>query len=311
MPHTNYQTDSKKQPADTPMIQKHTPSIDKVLKNDYETIKKTFAAIESDADTFIKQVCKYDNASRQPKNKINPVLEGVASSIPYGRRIVNIENNAEDNNPAKAVGLGAIALINLKEDFRDSLSIVGRSKSEAPKDYYAKFKFFAGTPIEKWLEKTKWGQDFLDNFDKTLGETRFGVRLRSLFGVDKDIHQVYAKEVHFPFRKPEIVYREYVKNEGKFLGKLLSLTSYRITGLGVLVAALLEIPKIYDKIKNKNDYLQIPKSAVNVVSYTVCGALGSTFLSLATGHPAGSIIGLGLGTYIGNKLAKFICNDKN
>jgi len=48
---------------------------------------------------------------------------------------------------------------------------------------------------------------------------------------------------------------------------------------------------------------------INILSSTFGGALFSAFGSLATKSPAGSVIGLGLGIFAGNKLSKSIFKD--
>lgn len=280
--------------------------IDPKLNQDINITKDVFAAFRADKDVFVKQVKKYDDASK--KKQDNTLLEGALNTIPTTRRIISVENNKD--NPIKAVGLALIGLINVKEDLRDLMSFFGRTKSEAPKDYYAKYKFFTGTPFEKWLGKTQWGQEFYDIWDTTLADTKFSEKIYNFLGIKEDV-QAYEKEIKIPFCEPETVNRMYVKHEGKFISRLAGLTLNRITKIGLLVMSLLELPVIYKAIKDKNDYTQIPESAVNVVCCSTCGALGSALLSLATGGlPAASVIGLGLGLFIGNKLSKFISKDK-
>jgi len=254
---------------------------------------------------IINQINKYDSAA----NKENSVfLEGFLSTIPNARRILNLEDDIKNHDPAKAIGVGALALLYSKEDLRDLLSIVGLSKSQAPKGYHSKYKFFAGTHLQKYLEKSKWGQYLLYDVDTTLADTTIGKKLYSLLNV-KDEVEIFEKETKFPFCDIEKMPREYVKFEGSFASKLAGLSMNRITKLGLLFLILLEIPSIYNAIKKENKYSQIVKSGINVLSSTICGAVLSSALSLATGSPAASVIGLGLGMFIGNKFSKFICRD--
>jgi len=254
---------------------------------------------------FIKQVNKYDSATSK---ELNPVFEGVLCVVPNARRVFSVEDNTENGNTLKAIGLGAIGLINIKEDLRDLLSVVGLSKADAPKGYYSRFKFFQGTSLEKHLKKSELGLKLLNNYDKTVAETCLGDKIQSFLNINEDVQRC-TKETKFPFCQPERILRNYVKHEGSFIGRLACLTMNRITKIGTLLAILMELPFIYKSIKDKNDYSQIPKSGITVLSSTFCGALFSAFGSLATKSSAGSVIGLGLGIFAGNKLSKFIFKD--
>jgi len=272
------------------------PTLDLKLGQDIERTKQIFAPFLKN-DEYLRQS---DN-NKQNKNNNNLVMEGVLSVIPATRRITTVENNKD--NPIKAVGLTLIGLINLKEDFRDLMSIIGRTKSEAPEDYYALYKFFTGTILEAPLEKTNIGRFIVHKLDKPISDTKACQIIRSLLDV-KEEQEIFQKEVKLPFGKSDVVIREYVKHEGSFIGRLACLTMNRITKLGLIFMSLLEIPAIYKSVKNKKDYSQIPKSAINVTSCVICGASFSALLSLLTHSPAGSVIGLGVGLFIGDKLSK-------
>ncbi|MDD3012910.1 MAG: hypothetical protein PHC34_04335 [Candidatus Gastranaerophilales bacterium] len=295
-------------------VEHSTPSINPKLNQDLSQVKDIFESFRPKVNKLTNKINNYDtfikqNRDNQAIKESHPVLEGVISTIPNARRIINVENNVENNNPTKAVGLGLLAIITLKEDLRDLLSIFGLSKSEAPEGYFSKFKFFAGTPIESWLLNRKWGKNILNSWDTTLADAKLGNKVYSFFKIEEN-SQFYNKETRIPFLRKDTVTREYLKFEGSFIGKLSCLALNRITKIGLIFMSLLEVPTIYKAIKNNKDYSQIPESAVNVISCTFCGALFSALLSLITGIPAGSVIGLGLGLFIGNKLSKLIFKNK-
>ncbi len=284
-----------------PFVKNHLNSV-----TNYKKLNNDLNRIHNGVDVFIKTL---NNTEKKiSNNPLQMLFTGLLGIIPATRRISPIEDNEKGNNRFKAFGLGLLALINLKEDFRDMLSICGLSRSNAPKGYYSKFKFFVGTPVENWLKKTERGQDFFDDWDTTLADTKIGDKIYNYMNIKEDLRR-FPKETKFPFCKPEIIHREYTKLEGKFLGRLACLTMNRVTKIGLVFMSLLELPSIYKAIKI-NDYSQIPKSALNVVSCTVCGGLFSALLSLLTHSPAGSVIGLGLGLFIGNKIQQLIYTKK-
>jgi len=285
---------------------KHTTQVnDSKLNHDINQVKKYILK----GDELIQQVNKLDQFIKKPDNT---VVTGVISAIPGARRLVQMEDNYKEGNKLKTVGLGAIALINLKEDARDLLTLLGRTKSSAPKGYFSKFRFFAGTIIENWLRERKWGQFILDKLDKSLNETEFADNLYQRLKIEKDLDK-FDKEIKW-FRKKEIVPREYIKFEGAFWKKLTGLTLCRITKIGLITAALLEIPTIY-KASKKKDHKKIIKSGLNSTVPIICGALTSSFLALSLENftyasSAGSILGLGLGLYIGRQLINKLIKDK-
>lgn len=237
----------------------------------------------------------------------NKAVEFVGDLFPSSRRILSVENNKDDR--IKAYGLGLVGLINLKEDIRDILSIIGLTKSEAPKGYYSRFKFFAGTLVENKLKKSEWGRRVLLYFDSSLADTYLGEQLDSYFKITPDI-QTFKKEIRYPFLKKEILQREYVQLDGKLIPNILSLTTHRITKIGVGVGLILEVPAILNSIHNKKDSGQLQRSIFNVTSCSVLGALTSSALTVLTGSPAGSVMGLGIGIFIANQLTKCIYNNK-
>ena len=297
--------------------------IDPKLNQDVTKLKQTFAAFITEEDTFTafrnnndistKQDNKHNTDSKCMHD--NTILKGALTTIPGVRRIVVINDNLKDNgNSIKTTGLGLVALITLKEDLRDIISALGFAKTEAPKDFFAKFKFLAGTLIEKPLSKFKIGKYnvgtyILDNVDSTLGDAQFTEKILNRLNTSS-MPDYFNKEIKYPFIKDvETIKRPYIKFDGTFIGKLTGLTLHRITKIGLAVGFLLEIPDIAKSFK-LNDYKQIPKSVTNVVFSIACGALTSSLLAitLAGTHlgSAGSVFGLCFGIYAGNQLANYI-----
>lgn len=300
------QTDRRQQQIDiqedkrvnpTEQRQVSRPVLDDKIRKDISNVKNTFAVIKTDKDTFtIKSIDDIKS-----KNKNNKAVEFVGDLFPSTRRVLSVEENKD--NRIKALGLGMVGLINLKEDIRDILSILGLTKSQAPKGYYSRFKFFSGTLVEKYLEKSELGKRVLIVVDASLADTYWGEKLDSYLKITPDI-QTFSKEIKYPFLKKEILQREYVQLNGKLASNILSLTLHRITKIGLGVAFILEIPAIVKSVREKKNYKQISRSLFNVSLCSLLGALTSSLLTVITGSPAGSVIGLGLGIYMGNQLTK-------
>ncbi|MDD3014628.1 MAG: hypothetical protein PHC34_13080 [Candidatus Gastranaerophilales bacterium] len=262
------------------------PSLDVKLMQDIEKVKDTFTSIT--------------------KNHKELVAFAV-SPIPGLRRIDPVEENNDKGNPFKAAGLGLIGLINLKEDLRDILTISGKSKSLAEQGYFAKYGFFTGTSIEKWLKKSDWGRFILREIDSTLAENSIARKILTLIGITWE-EKPFKKEIKHLDGSIETVLRKYVKFEGSQIGKTIGLTLYRIPKLSLLAMFVLEIPNIINAPK-KDQLKQTTNSLINTTLGIGCGALCSALL--APIHPALSVMGLGLGYYVGSKLSKVIGNKLN
>jgi hypothetical protein len=292
----------------------YSPSGGNSRANNINTANKLTSDIKGVKDTFesFKQVT--DKVDALDKTLNNKTIAAPLSLVPFLRRIRPIESSkAEENNNVKLAGLGVLGVINLKEDLRDTLTVFGRSKSNAEKGYYSVYKFFSGTLLEKPLKKTKWGRNILYNIDKTFGETNLAKKLYKIIGVKFD-KQEFEKETTFFKTNKEISQRKYIKffsasekNISKYrltAGKIIGTTMHKMPLLGIAFASILELPQVIKAVKNK-EYKQIPKSATSVLSISIGGAITTTILGMTLG-PAGGVIGLGLGMYIGSLFAKYI-----
>jgi len=280
-----------------PFVKNHLNSI-----TNYKKLNSDLNRIQNGVDTFIRTINSAEK--KMSNNPLSMLFTGLMSIIPATRRLAPIEDNEKQNNRFKALGLGILAMINLKEDLRDLLSVFGKTKNELNKEYKAVFKFFAGTPVENWLMKSETGRKIFFDIDKTLAESGIGEIISNKINIEENF-KMTKREVFYPFMKnPERIYRPYKKFTGPFWKKVIMLSLNRITKLGLLFACILEMPKIAEEIK-KGNYKQIPKSAVNILSFALCGAFVSAFGTYTAGI-AGSVLGLGIGFYLGNQISKVI-----
>jgi len=273
--------------------------------NEIKTVCKSFIP---NTAVLLNEVNKYDTFTKLTgiKSENNNIyLTGALSSLPIVKRYETLKNNNNsDNNPFRIFSLSFLGVINLNEDLRDALSIFGKTEAQAPKDYFVRFKFFAGTSVENFLMKSDIGRWILGNVDRTLVETKPLRKLLKLFKI-KNEPEIFEKTINYPIiDKQETVLREYVKLQGSLFKKTLILTANRITLLGLIFLGLLELPKVIDSLKKK-DYKQAVKSAVTVIATLGTGALLSSFLAITTGT-AGSVLGFGFGMFLGNKFSKFV-----
>lgn len=273
---------------------KPNPVQDKKLVQDVQSIKDTF-------HSFMKVRDKVNSVDSNLKKEL---LTFALAPFPLGRRIMPVKNNNDDDNNIKAIGLGALGLINVKEDCRDILTILGKTSKVDP-ELKSRFKFFAGTFLEPLLLKSELGKKIFYDYDTTLAETNFGDNLTKVLGVKHKI-KLIKKEINFPFSKtPETIKREYIFLEGHFINKVAVLSLNRMTKISIIFASILELPKIIESMIKDKSGKQIGKSAINVTSYTLCGALLSSLGALTFGA-AGSVLGLGIGLYLGNQFSKWI-----
>jgi len=281
-----------------PFVKNHLNAV-----TNYKKLHRDLNKIQNGVDVFIRTI---NNTEKKIyNNPLQMFFAGVMSIFPTSRRLAPIEDNEKQNNRFKAFGLGLLALINLKEDIRDLLSVFGKTKNELDKEYKAVFKFFAGTPVENWLLKSEIGEKIFYDLDISLGETNFAEqKLLKILNI-KEKTKICKRQINFPFSKePETILRKYKIFNGKFLNKILMLSLNRITLLGLIFAGILELPKIISEFE-KGNYKQILKSSTNVISYAVFGALVSSLGAYTLGT-AGSVLGLGFGLLLGSKFGKFI-----
>lgn len=254
-------------------------------------------------------------------NDNKSIADYAFEAVPMYRRVESIPDQLNKGNGATALGMAALALINLPEDCRDVLGAAKQVKSiftKEPhlakydyKNYQHQFSFFRGTAIEKWLHKNvdegkKWAE-WLYNNDKTLANTEFGKKTLNILSTK--VEKVLPTEIK-NYKGISVLGFSY---KGTKLGELTGRAMQRTTKLGIIALGLLELPKII-KAFNKGDNVldttgnvagQTIKSAVNVATVTAgiayCGAIGSKY-----GKGFGSLIGMGVGAILGGIISKKI-----
>lgn len=251
-----------------------------------------------------------DSVKNSQDNHKKGVLKYAFEAVPMYRRTVSLPDTIQNGDIATGLGMAGLALINLPEDCRD---VVGAAKqvksiftgekykgSYKYKDYQHNFSFFRGTAVDKLLHKKAeegkgWAQWLLNN-DQTLAETGIGKKIISATGA-KEITPVETEIKDF--KKNNVKAAGY---EGHILGEMTGRAMRRVTKLGLIATAALELPKILKAMDEGNDLntgKQFAKSAINIATVTAGvaygGAIGSKY-----GKGLGSLIGMGTGAILGS-----------
>ena len=263
------------------------------IQNDINKIKNLYSYIPC-AGKLIDSVLEYDSFIKHQKNKTNKEKQErikheaeicVISTCAFSRRYDTVVEAFKNKEYIKALGKGFIQILSVHEDWRDVKSAFKQliqwdfKKNETQKP----FAFIRDT----FLYKYKPFYEFAEKYDKTLFDFKISKWLLKIIGLTK---------------------KERIDNSFKFYGnpfaKVTARAFTRIPVLSLGFLSLLEIPTII----NKKDHIkQIKKSTVNVTSVIFTGAfIGAIGAYLG---PIGSLLGLGIGTYLGNKLAQRINKD--
>lgn len=284
-------------------------SIKKDLYSVKTSCENTFAVFknkQSDKDEmlpYLKNVVEH----KQKEAVKRESLTAITSPVPMMRRLIGIKNNSEDENPVKAIGLTAVAAINAKEDVRDLLSIVKRVDVTTPKNGYARYGFCVGTTIEELAEKYSFFEKICRK-DMTVGHTKLGRVIKKILKQDTEPNTYIKKVKHIVGDEEELIRKCIVFSDScPKMKRTILLTLYRMPVLSLAVAGMLELPSIF-KAKKQNKLKQTANSSLNVICGATCGALFSaaTSVFLASGGPGAPIMALGVGYYIGGKIAKAV-----
>lgn len=250
-----------------------------------------------------------DSVNNNQNNHKKGVLKYAFEAVPMYRRTVSLPDTIKEGDVTTGLGMAALALINLPEDYRDVVgaakqvkSIFTGEKYKAPyiyKDYQHSFSFFRGTAVDKWVHKNAdagkgWAQWLYRN-DKTLAETSLGKGILKLTGgKEAELVETEIKDL----KDANVVAAKY---EGNAFAKLTGRAMRRMTKLGLIAMCALEAPKILKEMDKENDAntgKQIAKSALNIASVTAGvaygGAIGSKY-----GKGLGSLVGMGAGAILG------------
>ena len=244
-------------------------------------------------------------------------------SLPPIRRIASLGDKMNNGDTLPALGLVGLALMNLPEDMRDIKSAAGQIRGLADKTYQYdplynrrthqhSFSFFRGTWVEKRLHKSidkgnKFAQKLYEMDEITLDNTKFGEKIKKLFGIKRIDSQKVDRIKDFIGIKARAE-----QFESKiFGGEITARAMKRLPLLSVIAVALLEVPKIF-KATTKGD--TIGEQAGNTAKQTVKSGINATSTLAGIGYggaigakyagATGSLIGMGAGAVLGSKLSE-------
>lgn len=261
-----------------------------------------------------------NNQNNDNKGLLNYAFE----AVPMYRRIASLPDEMNTGDVTKAMGMAALALINLPEDCRDVVGAAKQVKSIFTGEKYTgsynyrelqhPFSFFRGTLLHKLVDpNTSKNPELATKLlkaDKTFTDTRLGTKILSALGV-KVVDKKGTKIETINSTKESPKYLEAKVFEGSGFGKITGRAMERTTALGLGVLTALEIPKLIkacsdgDNLQEKagNTALQSIKSGINVAGITAGiaygGAIGSKY-----GKGLGSLVGMGAGAIIGSVASK-------
>lgn len=251
-------------------------------------------------------------------------------ALPPVRRLFSVPDKLENGDIFPAVGAAGLALVNLPEDLRDIKeagkqikALIKHGKYDYKynyKEYQHPFSFFRGTFLHnlanpntsKHPRLAKW----LEKFDKPLSDTKFGEWIFNKLNVELiDSVETPIKHIIHSEKAPVFIEANKYSCIGKFsrFGELTARAFERATLPGIAIFGLLELPSIIKAAqsdegigkKTENIVRQTFKSGVNVASTTAGIAYGGA-LGFKKFGPTGSLVGMGLGAILGNKLAKTV-----
>lgn len=315
---------------DTAPANKAVIKTDPKLSSDIQAVRASVLQFKSDVDRF-DSVTKNKNDDNK-QNKINAQTEVATASlsiIPFFRRFSSVDDAIKAHDTVKAVAKGFIALNNVPEDSRDVMNATKQIKSKLkgefintiPNEYQSRFSFFRGTFLEPVLKKLVDSDNEKLNriafkiydADKPLLDTKFGEKIQDLLGikyVKNDFH--YLDRVNVYGRKV----KAYKIVGGNAFTRLLGRAMFRVPVIALGIAALLEIPNIVvgfstgkdNKERAGNGGKQLVKSA-NTLTFITAGSAILGAIGAAKKGSVGSMVGIGLGSYLGTKAAKIV-NEK-
>lgn len=253
----------------------------------------------------------------------------VLSPLAPVRRISSLPDNVDDGNYSRASGLLALAIVNLPEDTRDLKAAWNQiTKGELPKydykEYQHPFSFLRGTLFEPFLGKMGNLGAWLCQQDVPIYSTKIGEYLEKIFKfkiVDsvftgREVPWVIKDEGGKPcLKKVDIMA---LRLDGSPLAKIIGKSLLRMPKISAVCLLLLELPAIIKEIlkpkslKSKaiNGTRQSVKSIINVSSILSGIGIGGALLSKR--GPAGSLVGMGIGSVIGvytsKRISKFLDN---
>ena len=267
---------------------------------------------------FIDEVNKHDKAAISKEE----LFKMASSPIAPIRRVFGVKDSSERNKKIKTAGLALLALNNLPMDFSDINSVLRQIKNKkiAPNPTQMEFTFAQDTLLEfplRQLRKKFDTQKFdtvYDKIDKSLFNTKIGQKIVKAMNltVTREIKPGESMDIIKNGLKQNKVY--IIKGKSK-IAKLICRSMMRIPVLSVAAFALLEIPDIVNAVKNEEQKdkklqaagKQLIKSGINIASMVAGMAAVGAVLDRRFGA-IGSLIGIGLGNYFGEKAGTFVNN---
>ena len=221
--------------------------------------------------------------------KVEPLIACIFCIVPFFRRFLSVDAAIHTHEIFKTIGKAFLTIINLKGDFKDIRKAFKQLLNFDVKNnqYQRRFGFLKDTYLDNIYPKNKTLAYIVDkahSYDKTLFDLEI---------VEKFLIKMGLKGV--------VISGESLKVHGNVFVKVLSRALMRMPILSLVFLGLLELPAV---IKTKHKLKQIKKSITNITLFitfgTILGTLGAYLGTL------GSLIGLGIGSYLGNKTANKI-----
>lgn len=216
--------------------------------------------------------------------------------------------------------MASLALLNGPEDIRDAMSAYKQIKAlctgkqyEKPYDYKIAqhpFSFFRGTLLNDYVnpfsKKCKFPMlaNKLLSWDKTLWDTEVGDWLSKKFNIETTKIPTEEKSIYYTKANPQKLTANIYNSPSK-LGNLTARAMTRTPVLGLAFSGAMETAHL---VKENNDghnpFIEIGKSTLRLAGSAIitgyCGAIGSKF------GPVGSIISMGIGSVLNNKIEHLI-----
>lgn len=267
---------------------------------------------------FLDEINKHDKAAISKEE----IFKMASSPIAPIRRVLGVKESTERNNRIKTAGLILLAINNLPMDFSDINSVLKQIKNNkiAPNPTQMEFTFAQDTLLEFPLRQIRKRVDtqkfdtIYDKIDKSLFNTKFGKKIVKLLNltVTQEIRPNESIDIIKNGLKQNKIY--VIKGKSK-IAKLICRSMMRIPVLSIAAFSLFEIPDIVKATNNETTKgkkfqafgQQLLKSCINIVSMMAGMSTVGSVLDRRFGA-IGSLAGIGLGNYFGEKIGTFINN---
>lgn len=263
--------------------------LDNSVKNDFQSVKNTYDKFINNSNKLFQEVNKFDKVTKSDDQHKKEIALTTASIIPQVSRFMIVENAFNDGDIIKTLGKWTLLLISFKADnldLKDSFKQL-KDKNFTVHETHLPFSFIRDTSLENSnntiIKK-------LNKFDKTLFDLKPVQNLMNLLGINYEI--ILSDKVQNGV--PVIGYKFTNKNWGK---KILGTTLTRVTLLGLVFNALLELPGIK---KAEDKKAQVKKSCLSITSDTCFSALLGAIGAYA--GPIGSLVGIAFGFFVSDKV---------